>query len=472
MKTVKQCKERVGALVDRVKAISDLAKAEKRDSTPEEKAELNRVLGCGKPTDSDYQLGELPAAEADLVLAEKVEAAEARFVSARGAAAPTVTAGEPEAKRDDTAIRASRIAIPARARVHGSLKSFKGAFADERAYTSGRFVLATMFGDDRSLTWCRDNGIDTSFRAALGENGNDLGGFLVPEEMETTIIELREKYGVFRANAKRIPMNGDTKSIPRRSTGLTASFGGENSTLTESEKTWDQVKLVAKKLYCLTRYSNELNEDAIINIGDDLADEIAYAFSVKEDQCGFAGDGSSTYGNIVGVVSALKAGSQVTAASGHTAFSTLTFKDYEQVVGTLPNYVLNPKWYISALGYATSMLSLMDAGGGNTIPIYQAGDGGRVGPMRMFMGYEVVITQALNKTAGADVSQTKVLFGDLAMAAVLGDRRGLAIAQSKDRYFELDQIGIRGVERFDINVHETGTATAAGAMVSLLTPAS
>ena len=56
----------------------------------------------------------------------------------------------------------------------------------------------------------------------------------------------------------------------------------------------------------LTKYSNELNEDAVLNIGDDLAGEIAYAFALKEDQCGFLGDGTSTYGGIVGVTTALR----------------------------------------------------------------------------------------------------------------------------------------------------------------------
>ncbi len=65
------------------------------------------------------------------------------------------------------------------------------------------------------------------------------------------------------------------------------------------------MRLTAKKLMVLTKYSNELNEDAVLNIGDDLAGEIAYAFALKEDQCGFLGDGTSTYGGITGVTTAL-----------------------------------------------------------------------------------------------------------------------------------------------------------------------
>ena len=38
----------------------------------------------------------------------------------------------------------------------------------------------------------------------------------------------------------------------------------------------------------------------------------------------------------------------------------------------------------------------------------------------------------------------------------------MTIAISSDRYFEYDQIGIRGVSRFDINIHSRGTSRRAG----------
>src|SRR5205085_7921388 len=124
------------------------------------------------------------------------------------------------------------------------------------------------------------------------------GGNVVPTELEESVIELRESYGVFRQNAKAIPMNSDTKDWPRRTSGVTAYFGGDSATMTESTKSWDSIKLTAKKLYCLTRWGSELNEDAFISIADDLANEIAYAFALKEDQSGFTGDGSQTYAGI------------------------------------------------------------------------------------------------------------------------------------------------------------------------------
>lgn len=360
-----------------------------------------------------------------------------------------------------------RINIPVANRFrYGSLKAYSGPKAEEKAYIAGRFFLGTLCQHKASADWCVQNGID--IRGALSGNDNALGGYLVPTEMEQAIIDLRELYGVFRREARQVPMASDTKNHARRTSGLTAYFSGDNEGLTESEKSWDNVQLVAKKLHCLTKYSTEIAEDAIISIGDDLTREIAYAFSLKEDQCGFLGDGTSTYGGIIGVVNALNAGSVRSAASGNTGFETLDLTDFEAVVGALPEYPgIQPKWYVSKAGYWASMARLMDATGGQTSEHVANGP-----PQRVFLGYPVVISQVLNSTLGADADAPKAIFGDLRMGVAFGNRRGISVMVSEHRYFENDQIGIKGTQRFDLNVHEKGTASEAGAIIVLKSAAS
>jgi HK97 family phage major capsid protein len=91
----------------------------------------------------------------------------------------------------------------------------------------------------------------------------------------------------------------------------------------------------------------------------------------------------------------------------------------------------------------------------------------------VFLGYPVVISQVMNSTLSAQVNATNVaLFGDMQMAATLGNRRGLSVFPSEHRYMEYNQIGVRGMERFDINFHERGDATNAGAMISMTLPGS
>jgi HK97 family phage major capsid protein len=364
--------------------------------------------------------------------------------------------------RSDKPVDDGRI-VPARAFRHKRLKAYK---EEAHAYKAGQFLAAALWKNERAIQWCNEHGVQ--FRDAMSGADNMLGGFLVPEEMEAAVIDLREEYGVFRREARIVPMASDTKIVPRRTSGVTAYFVAENGAVTASDKGWDQVNLTARKLAVLCKYSSELAEDAIIDIGDDLTNEIAYAFANKEDECGWNGTGTSTYGHITGVLPSVLAGSVYDGITGNTAFSTIDLADFEAMVGKLPQYAeANAKWYISRAGYYASMARLMDAGGGNNITDLA---GGTRAPM--FLGYPVVFTQVLNSTLTAQVSTKLLAFGDLRQAAILGNRRGLGVKISDQRYLEYDQIGILGTERFDINVHEIGTATVAGSIIVFKAPGS
>ena len=362
----------------------------------------------------------------------------------------------------EKAIVAPRILRSARVK---NFKAENGVSAEERAYTAGQWIAATIGNNEQARRWCEDRGIETR---ALATTTNSLGGYLVPEEMETTIIDLREIYGVARQSVFVRAMGSDSTVIPRRAGGVTAYFVSENGEITASDKNWDAVSLTARKLAAMCRMSSEITEDSIVNLADDLAGEISYAFAKKEDECLFLGDGTSTYGGIVGLKSAVAAGSKVTAATGNTSFATLDLEDFMQMVGKLPEYaVAGARWYISRQGWANSMLRLAEAAGGNTVAQVAQG-----APLQ-FLGFPVTISQVMNSTLTAQVSTDGLAYlGDLQMAASMGTRRGVSIAVDASRYFEFDQLAIKGTERFDLNVHEKGTASEAGPVIMLSTPGS
>lgn len=112
------------------------------------------------------------------------------------------------------------------------------------------------------------------------------------------------------------------------------------------------------------------------------------------------------------------------------------------------------------------MDNLKNAAGGNTSRELESGNG------LQFLGYPVVWTQVLPTTLADTASTTLAYFGDLNMAALFGDRRGMTMSVSDQRYWDEDQIAVKGTERFDINIHSAGTATAAGALIAVNTPAS
>lgn len=420
-------REKHGQVIDKIEDLLAKAADEKRALTDAEKVELSEL-------------------ERDADRVEESIKAEQRLEARKAATAKPITG--------------QRAAIPAQGRMRsGKLRAFKGEGGDERAYRFGMFAKAVLFGDEGAATWCKDNGVP--ILRAQGEGVNTAGGFLVPTEFSQDIIDLREEYGTFRAAMRPKPLKSDSATLPRRSGGITAYWVGENQQITESQKTWDQVQVVAKKLAALSRISTELAEDATIDIGDDLAQEMAYAFAKAEDAAGWNGDGTASYGGIRGVFTKIIDGthtkSAINAASGHDTFAEIDKTDLENLMAPLPKYALgNAKWYVSQPGWALVFQALMAAAGGNTITDLSGK------PVQSYLGYPVVIDQTLPTSTGSLVSLGMIGFGDLSKAVTFAERRGFTIKKSDDRYFEYDQIGIMCTERVDIVAHDLGDTSVAG----------
>lgn len=361
--------------------------------------------------------------------------------------------------------------LPAQALVrYSGLKSFKDRRdekgvvirAEEQAYRMGMFILATMYQVPAAAEWCRSNGIIIT--RAQSEGVNSAGGFLVPEEMMNIIIDLREQFGVFRREAQVVPMGRDTMNWPRRTGGVTAYFVAEGIAPTESTATWDNVNLTAKKLAALVRLSTEIAEDAIVNVADWIVSEIAYAFSSKEDDCAFNGDGTSTYGGIRGLTTLFLDGTHTAGlytATGHATFQALDATDITALMGLLPYYALgNAKFYCSQYAFAATFERLIAAGGGNSIATLN----GEI--VYRYLGFPVVISQKM-QGASSPSAKIGIIYGDMRKAAALGERRQVSIKRSDERYFDTDQIGIMGTERVDVNVHDLGDTATAGPLVAL-----
>jgi HK97 family phage major capsid protein len=325
-------------------------------------------------------------------------------------------------------------------------------------------------GNKTAHQWCQDSlGIDVQ-NAMSGSSDSD-GGFLIPVEYEANLIRLVNEYGVIRRSAEIVPMARDVKDTPRRTNGITGYWIGETGTPTETTPTLDMVKLVAKKLGALSYYSRDVDEDSAIAVGNLITQEMALAMAYNEDNAGFNGDGTSTYGGIVGVKNALAAGAKYTAIAGNIGFQKLDLEDFEGMIAKLPSYGFmngGPSWYIHRSGWALSMLRLAAAAGGNTTREI-AGGASQV----QFLGYPVVFVEVMNNTTGDQASTDGlVYFGNLRQGVKFGDRRGVTVDLSREVKFLTQQIAILGTERFDIKVHETGTASVAGSIVMLSTPGS
>lgn len=332
--------------------------------------------------------------------------------------------------------------------------------AEEAGYRAGMWYAAVVHKSDKAERWCKDNGISTRVMSGSTLTG---GAALVPTELEQAIIDLRDTYGVARRLAKMRPMGSDSLEIPRRTGGLTAYFFSDTdgSGLTASDKSWDMVGLNAKKLGALSRVSNDLVDDAIIDLVDDFAQEMAYAFAVKEDGCYIVGDGTSTYGGMEGLITKFEAtsySSRIALASGIDTFPEVTATDIASVMAGVAAYgLLGSKWLMSNTARELIIGRLKVAGGGNTIEDLSGGTGGK------FLGYDVETSETMPAGAGTDYSsKVMFMFGRFDLASSFGSRRGITIQVLRERYAELGQLGVIGTERFDLVNHDLGSTSVKG----------
>ena len=351
--------------------------------------------------------------------------------------------------------------------------------AEEAAYRAGMWLAATVYRKDWGLRWCRDHNVPFVTRnlesgridvrsmveaRVASENVLSSGGALVPIEMEAAIIMLRDTYGVARRLCRIRPMGTDQLRIPRRKGGITAYYFQDDDGvgITASDKAWDNVTLSAKKLGALGRLSKDLIEDAVISVADDMAQEQAYAFAVKEDNALLVGDGTSTYGGINGIITKMEATaykSRIALTTGHNLFTEVDNTDLTSVHAGVAQFArqAGPVWLCSGEFAASVFDRLKATAGGNTVATLGQS------PDDSYLRFPIITSEAMPAGVATDyVNKVMALFGKFDMGVSFGVRRGIEVQTLLERYAELGQIGVLCTERHDIVVHDLGDTNTRG----------
>lgn len=443
----------IADLTSSAQAILDIAKEQDRDPDADEMASFN-----------DYS-DKLEKAKAKLTKAEEFEARKRQIAEMQ-----TLNSA-PAAPLGGLPVRGS-----SDVRVHhriGPMNAFKGESAARDAYDCGMWLRAVIARGNRQTDEQAEARIATrgwDVRAVATEGTATAGGYLVPTPLANAIIDVRALAGVSRQLARVVPMTSDSLDIARKTAGTTVYYPGENGSITASDQSFGQVNLKAKKRAILSKISQELRDDAVIAIVDDLASQMGTDFAVKEDTEFFAGDGTSTYGGEIGVLTALGSAGIYTPANGVglSVWSGLTITEHTNAMAKLPDkyWQYGPSWVCSSAYYFGVMLKVMASAGGNTIGTLTAGAQNRP----QFLGYPVYFTNQM-PTATA-VSTVSALFGAFNQGVVIGDRMGISIAQSEHLGFAEETLAVRATTRYDINAYDCGDSSNAGAIVGLKTAAS
>ena len=108
------------------------------------------------------------------------------------------------------------------------------------------------------------------------------GGYLVPDEFETTLVEGLEEENIFRKLAHVINTSSGDRKISVVASKGSASWVDEEGTITESDDAFNQVSIGAYKLGTLIKVSNELLNDSVFNLEQYIAKEFARRIGAKK----------------------------------------------------------------------------------------------------------------------------------------------------------------------------------------------
>ncbi len=441
MKTATELRAQAKALADEAKAITAL----EGDMTDEQRTEF------------DAKLAESDKLVAD---AERAEALEARQTAFDRPAGHDTT--PPAQGTEDRTI----VVRPRQTRTLGIEWGVTDQERRDNAYSSGQFLRAHLLGDNEAASWCDENGIQLR---ALGTGVAGKGGVTVPDQYETTVIALMNSYGEAMQECRVVPLGPGTNYIPRRVSGTTTYFVAEGGTNTETDPGLDNISLTAKDAVTQTRIHRNLINDSAIDVADFVAGEHALSLTTKVDQCVIDGDGSQTYGGMHGIrtkmVDGNHAASYNDATAGDDQWSEYLLADIQGIEGLLPNWAHKrggAKWHVSRVCYHQTFRRLLSALSGNAWPDIV---NGAVQPQ--FLGYPVKIWDAMPTASTALNEVVVMLFGNMGDTVTIGVQQGIEFMETDHRYFELNQVAIKSIMRFDVNVHELGDASNAGALVGL-----
>lgn len=429
--------------------------------------------------------GEVEAASAERSVVEQAEQRQAQYdalVAKAERIKDAIAKAEAAEARKNELLKVLNRAAPAhtettdmKPRIEAvSYRGYKpGVFeSPEVAHRCGQW-LKSLHGDVQARQWCRDQlGIESR---DLGGQINSAGGALVFEDFSNTLVRLVETFGVSMNLAQRVTTQSDTLLVPKRLSGVTGYWLGENTTITTSDPSATMVQLVLKKLAAATRVSNELLADNAISVAQWLAQEYGTTISSTLDDAFFNGTGSSAYGGIRGLVQiddGTHTASVASAASGNDTIAKLDIDDYLGALAKLPRYAIGTSaWYMHPAVYHNSVQKMMlstGTQGSGQVGVLAGGNTAQnlaQSTPTTFLGLPVV--WVLRMDSAPTTGKIYAYVGDLSLSSIMANKGDMQIASSTDRYFEVDQTAWRVTYRVDINHHSLGTNSEAGPVVAL-----
>ena len=272
------------------------------------------------------------------------------------------------------------------------------------------------------------------------------GGFLVPEVLRSELLKMSLETAIVRPRSRVIPMESASVPFPmiRDTTHAANVYGGlvgywtpESGALTESQASFGQVKLEARKLTTYCEVPNELIADSAISFEAFINTAMPEALAYFEDVAFLTGSGA---GEPLGF---LNGGAVVSVAkeTGQLA-DTILWENIVKVYARMLPQSLGRAVFVANIDTfpQLALMSLAVGTGGSAIWL----NNGVVGPPMTILGRPVLFTEKVPTLGDAG----DLIFVDFGYY-LIGDRQAMSASSSPHFKFQNDQIAYRVIERVD-----------------------
>ena len=308
-----------------------------------------------------------------------------------------------------------------------------GGTKDPNIKNFGDFLTAIKRGDEKRLASIYGSVKD------LGEGSGSAGGFLVPEEYATNLLNVAVQQNQVYSRVQRIPVTRESGSWPALdqyftptagsgqtygAAGVKGTFTAAGQTFTETEPAFTMLQWRLSKVGGMTEVENELIEDSPFAIEALLRGLFSVAIAARNERNILRGSGVSEPLGILNADCAIGISDATNASFTWTDVSAM-YSRFKSVGGS-PVWIIHPSVWPKIMTMANG-----------TDNVWQANLG--AGPTNVLNGYPILVSEHLPQIGNTG----SVVLADL-NSYLMWEKAGLSIAFS-------DQVGFTrdvGVWRF------------------------
>ena len=246
------------------------------------------------------------------------------------------------------------------------------------------------------------------------------GGYLVPEELQAEVLRIAEaEYGIARREFTYLPFSGpgNERKIPTLASSVSVSWVNEAGSKPGTNPTFGLVTQTLKKLAAIIPFTEEILEDSVINLTQLVATLFAEAVSKEEDVQFLYGIGAPWTGILNnGSVETVSLG--IAEGVSDVTFEKLIDMQDECASGALAGakYYMNRTIYSYLRKLRADAVSASDGKGMFLLPPNKKS-------IEDILDYPIELSDALPDKTLAGADKPFVIFGNLKLAAIFGDKQ-------------------------------------------------